>query len=317
MSLHLPTVVDPWLWPAFIGGVVFMILLDLFVLHRKNEIMPHKTALMWSVFWVGISLAFTTWFSFEYGTQLGTEFLTGYVVEQSLSIDNLFVILLIFKSFRIPQKFQHRVLFWGILGAIIFRGVLIIVGVDLIHKFDWLMYIFGGILIFTGLKFLFEKEADLEKEDAEEEKGIIRWVKKFIPVTKELHGEHFFINENAVRKATPLFLALVVIELSDIIFAVDSIPAVLAITKDAFVAFGSNILAVMGLRALYFVIAEWVGKLKYLKPGLAVILCFIGTKMIIAKWYHVPSAVSLVVIIGVLAIAGFASWFVTRNEHRP
>lgn len=306
--MNLPTVVDPWLWPAFIGGILFLILLDLFVLHRKAEVMHHKEALMWTGIWTGISLAFSAWFASQYGSALGIQFLTGYVVELSLSIDNLFVILLIFKSFRIPQKDQHRVLFWGIMGAIVFRGVLIIIGVDLIHKFDWLMYVFGGILIVTGLKFFFESDEEKDVADS----GIVKFARRLFPVTDGLHGQHFFVIENAVRKATPLFLALVVIELSDIIFAVDSIPAVLAITQDAFVAFGSNILAVMGLRALYFVIAEWVGQLRYLKPGLAVILCFIGGKMLVAEYYHVPSWVSLSVIVGVLATAALTSWYVAR-----
>ncbi len=310
MNFHLPTVVDPWLWPAFICGVLFLVLLDLFVLHRKAEVMNHKEALLWTGIWTVISLTFSGWFAHEYGSALGLQFLTGYVVEQSLSIDNLFVILLIFKSFRIPQRNQHRVLFWGIMGAIVFRGILIIVGVDLLHKFSWLMYVFGAVLIFTGLKFLFESDEEKGVEDS----IAVRWARRILPTTEGLHGEHFFVVENAVRKATPLFLALVVIEISDIIFAVDSIPAVLAVTQDAFVAFGSNILAVLGLRALYFVIAGWVGHLRYLKPGLAVILCFVGAKMIAADWYHIPSWVSLAVIIGVLVTAALTSWYVARND---
>jgi tellurite resistance protein TerC len=312
MSLHTVSAVDTWLWPAFIGSVLFLLFLDLFVLHKKNEVMSQKQALGWSAFWISLSLMFTAWFTYRYGTTLGTQFLTGYLVEQSLSIDNLFVILLIFQSLKIPQANQHRVLFWGILGAIVFRGILIVVGVDLIHRFDWLMYVFGGILIVTGAKLFFGSDESQDVNDS----FAVRVARKFLPLTKKFHGDHFWARENGVLVATPLFLALIVIELSDIIFAVDSIPAVLAITKDAFVAFGSNILAILGLRSLYFVIAEWVSKLKYLKPGLAVILCFIGGKMLLANFYHVPSWVSLLVIIGVLTTAGLTSWYVARQEKR-
>lgn len=311
-NLSLQTVVDPWLWPAFICAVLFFILLDLFVLHKKDEVMSQKQALGWSAFWIGLSLLFAGWFTFQYGTNLGVQFLTGYLVEQTLSIDNLFVILLIFQSFKIPQANQHRVLFWGIMGAIVFRGILIVIGVDLIHKFDWLMYVFGGILILTGAKFFFESD---EKKDVTDSFAV-KVAQKFIPLTPRFHGNYFWAREGGKWVATPLFLALIVIEISDIIFAVDSIPAVLAVTNDAFVAFGSNILAILGLRSLYFVIAEWVSQLKYLKPGLAVILCYIGTKMSISNFYHVPSWVSLVVITGVLSTAALTSWYVARQQKR-
>jgi tellurite resistance protein TerC len=309
MIHRLPSEVAPWLWPAFIGGVLLLLFFDLVVLRRKHQDMNTKQALLWSAFWAAIALAFTAWFSHQYGKALGIPFLTAYLVEQSLSIDNLFVIFLLFQAFKIAKNNQHRVLFWGILGAIIFRGVLIIVGVGLIHRFEWLMYVFGGILVFTGAKLLFGKEED---ENDVMESGVVRWAKKIFPMTNKFDGERFFIVENGKRFATPLFLTLIVIEVSDIIFAVDSIPAVLAVTNDAFVAFASNILAILGLRSLYFVIAEWVAKMKYLKPGLAVILSFIGVKMLISHYVKVPSLVSLAVIVFVLLVAGLASWYSSK-----
>jgi tellurite resistance protein TerC len=308
--MSLPTVVAPWLWPTFIGAVVVLLVLDLFVFHRKSHVMKVKEAALWSVFWISLAGAFTVWFGHQYGSGLGLEFATGYIVELSLSVDNLFVMLLIFKSLRIPAQFQHRVLFWGILGAIVFRAVMILVGVDLIHQFNWVLYIFGVILIASAVKFLFESDS---KEDVTDT-WVVRTIKKFIPMTNTVHGDHFFIHEGGIRKATPLFLALVVVEMTDIMFAVDSIPAVLAITKDAFVAFGSNILAILGLRSLYFVIADWIERFRYLKPGLAAILGFVGVKMLIVEFYHVPSWVSLTVIVMILVTAGLTSWYVNRQS---
>jgi tellurite resistance protein TerC len=307
--MNLPTVVAPWLWPAFIGGVLALLFFDLVILQKRHKHMTHVQALGWSAFWVSLALAFTGWFTFEYGKELGVPFLTAYLVEQSLSVDNLFVIFLIFQAFRIPKDNQHRVLYWGILGAIVFRGILIILGVDLIHRFDWLMYVFGAILIFTAAKLLMGSDENSDVMDS----WIVRWSKKVVPMTNVFHGENFFFKEGGRRVATPLFLALVVIEVSDIVFAVDSIPAVLAITNDAFVAFASNILAILGLRSLYFIIAEWVAKLRYLKPGLSVILGFIGVKMLISHYYKIPSLVSLAIILGVLLTAGLTSWYVAKR----
>jgi tellurite resistance protein TerC len=308
--MSLPTVVAPWLWPTFIGAVVVLLVLDLFVFHRKSHVMKVKEAALWSVFWISLAGAFTVWFGHQYGSGLGLEFATGYIVELSLSVDNLFVMLLIFKSLRIPAQFQHRLLFWGILGAIVFRAVMILVGVDLIHQFNWVLYIFGVILIASAVKFLFDSDSTEDVTDT----WVVRTIKKFIPMTNTVHGDHFFIREDGIRKATPLFLALVVVEMTDIMFAVDSIPAVLAITKDAFVAFGSNILAILGLRSLYFVIADWIERFRYLKPGLAAILGFVGVKMLIVEFYHVPSWVSLTVIVMILVTAGMTSWYVNRQS---
>ena len=238
--------------------------------------------------------------------------MTGYLVEKSLSVDNLFVILLIFSSFRIPDQYQHRVLFYGVLGAVVLRAFFIILGAQLLHLFHWILYVFGAILVITAIKFLRESDEEMDVK----ENWSIRFLKRVIPTTTSFNGNHFFLIEDGVRKATPLLLALVVIEVTDLIFAVDSIPAVFAVTQDAFVAFASNILAILGLRALYFVLADWVGKLRYLKPGLAAILGFIGIKMLLLDVFKIPSWISLLVISAILITAALSSWYVARLEER-
>lgn len=307
---HVESVAEPWLWTSFIGGVLFLVLADLYLLYRNPHPMTVKEAVRASIFWVALALGFNAFFAWRFGTTPGVEFLTGYVVELSLSIDNLFVILLIFRSFRIPSMNQHRVLFWGIFGAITLRGLLIVAGVGLINRFHWIIYIFGVILIMSAVKFLTESD---ESGDVTETR-FVKAMRKMLPLSPKLHGNHFMIVEEGKRKFTLLFLALLVVEFSDLIFAVDSIPAVFGVTKDPFVAFSSNILAVLGLRALYFVVAEWVGKLRYLKPGLAVVLAFVGTKMLISGWFHIPGPYSLAVIVGVLLTAGLSSWYVDKRK---
>lgn len=306
------SVAPTWLWIAFCVGIVLLLLIDLSLFGKSSHNISRKTALIESGIWISIALAFNVWFGFAFGKELGLEFITGYLVEKSLSVDNLFVILLIFSSFKIPDKYQHRVLFYGVLGAIVLRALFIIVGAQLLQMFHWILYVFGGILVITAIKFL--RETD-EKIDAQENWSI-RFLRRFIPTTTSFNGNHFFLVENGVRKATPLFLALMVIELTDLVFAVDSIPAVFAVTQDAFVAFASNILAILGLRALYFVLADWVGKLRYLKPGLAVILGFIGIKMLLLEVFKIPSWISLLVIFSVLVTAALSSWYVARLEDR-
>ncbi len=306
------SVVPSWLWIAFTVGVVVLLIIDLGMFGRGTHKISRKAALLESGLWVSVALIFNFWFYLEYGSDLGIEFLTGYLVEKSLSVDNLFVILLIFGSMRIPAEFQHRVLFYGVLGAIVMRAFFIVVGAQLLHYFHWILYIFGGILVLTAIKFL--RETDEPKDI--EENAAYKLLKRIIPSTDKYDGNHFFIRENGVRKATPLFLALLVIEATDLVFAVDSIPAVFAVTQDAFVAFGSNILAVLGLRALYFVLADWVAELRYLKPGLAAILGFIGVKMLIIDFFKIPSWVSLLVITSILLTAAMSSWYVARIEER-
>lgn len=309
-SVSQLSVAPPWLWVSFSVGVFVLLLLDLSLFGRG--VVSRKKALIESGLWVLIALLFNGWFALNYGQDLGIEFLTGYLVEKSLSVDNLFVILLIFSSFRIPAQFQHRVLFFGVLGAVAMRALFIVVGAQLLHMFHWILYLFGGILVYTSIKFLRETDHDDNVGDS----LAVRFLKKLMPTTDRFSEHHFFLKEDGVLKATPLFLALIVIEVTDLVFAVDSIPAVFAITQDAFVAFASNILAVLGLRALYFVLADWVAKLRYLKPGLAAILGFIGTKMLLLDVFKIPSWVSLLVIFSILVTAALSSWYVARVEAR-
>jgi tellurite resistance protein TerC len=310
--LNSLSIAPNWLWISFTIGIIILLAVDLSLFGKSEKKVATKTALIESGIWVFISLAFTAWFANEYGSELGLQFLTGYLVEKSLSVDNLFVILLIFSSFKIPDAYQHRVLFYGVLGAIVLRAFFILVGAQLLHSFHWILYIFGLILVLTAIKFL--RDTD-DKIDAKENWSI-KLIKKIIPTTDKISGQNFFVKENGINKATPLFLALVVIEATDLVFAVDSIPAVFAVTQDAFVAFASNILAVLGLRALYFVLADWVTKLRYLKPGLAAILGFIGVKMLIIDLVKIPSWVSLTVISMVLTTTALSSWYVARIEER-
>jgi tellurite resistance protein TerC len=312
MTTHSLSAVEPWLWTGFITVVLILLACDLFIFNRKDHVMKFKEAASWSVFWVTLALAFNFWFSQRYGSTLGLQFLTGYIVELSLSVDNLFVMLLIFKSFKVPPQYKHRVLFWGILGAIVFRGIMILVGVDLIHRFHWLLYVFGGILILSAIKFLLESDEQKDVTDS----WLNRLLKKYVPYTQTINSHHFIIRDGGVRKATPLLMCLIMIEFTDVVFAVDSVPAVLAVTQDAFVAFASNILALLGLRSLYFVIAEWVEKFKYLKPGLAAVLGFVGAKMVLVDFYKVPTTVSLMVIVMILTTAGLSSWYVNRINER-
>lgn len=303
------SVAPVWLWFTFSIGILILLAIDLSLFGKGTHTISRKAALLESGLWVCIALAFNAWFAIEYGKELGLEFLTGYLVEKSLSVDNLFVILLIFSSFRIPAQLQHRVLFFGVLGAILMRAFFIILGAQLLHYFEWVLYVFGAILVITAVKFLRETDEKINVQ----ENWSIRFLKKLMPTTSVFDGNHFFVKEKGIRKATPLFLALIVIEVTDLIFAVDSIPAVFAVTQDAFVAFASNILAILGLRALYFVLADWVGNLRYLKPGLAAVLGFIGIKMLLMDFFKIPNWVSLLVIFSILATAGLSSWYVTRK----
>lgn len=299
------------LWLSFTAGVVFFLILDVVLLHKKSHKPSLKEAFMESGLWISLGLGFNVWVYFNLGHDLGVEFLTGYLVEKSLSVDNLFIILLVFNSLKVPASYQHRVLFWGVFGAIVMRALLIMVGVKLINEFDWILYIFGVILVVSGVKLLFDKEEDIEVS----KHWAIRFLKKFIPVSTHFHADRFIAREAGIMMATPMLAALVLVEATDLIFAVDSIPAVFAVTRDPFIAFSSNIMAVMGLRALYFVLATSIGSLRFLKPGLAVILFYIGIKMLLIDIFHIPSHFSLIVIIGILTTAGIGSWYVDRNKN--
>lgn len=310
------SVAPTWLWISFSIAIVVLLIIDLSLFGKQDD--GHngghkvKAALIESGIWIALALGFNFWFATQFGSELGFQFLTGYLVEKSLSVDNLFIILLVFSSFKIAPKYQHKVLFYGVLGAIILRAIFILVGAQLLHHFEWILYIFGGILVVTAFKFLKNSDDKIDTKDS----WSVRTFKKFVPTTDKMDGNHFFVKENGIKKATPLFLALIVIEVTDLVFAVDSIPAVFAVTQDAFVAFASNILAILGLRALYFVLADWVSKLRYLKPGLAAILGFIGTKMLIMDFIKIPSWVSLLVIFFILFTAGLSSWYVARIEEK-
>lgn len=302
------------LWVGFGIGVFILLIIDLLLFKKmsKGNNSHIKIALVETGIWIFVALLFNAWFGYQYGSELGFQFLTGYLVEKSLSIDNLFVILLVFASFKIDKKHQHKVLFYGVLGAVVMRAFFILVGAKLLHHFHWILYLFGLILVVTAIKFLKNTDATAEVKES----FVIRLIKKYLPTTNNFDGDKFFKIENGIKKATPMFLALVVIEVTDLVFAVDSIPAVFSVTQDAFIAFASNILALLGLRALYFVIADMITKLRYLKPGLSAILGFIGIKMLLIDFVKIPSSISLMVILTILLVAGLSSWYVGRVNNR-
>lgn len=281
----------------FFGPLVALLILDLYS-HRKHPTQTFKQAMLWMVLWISLAFFFNVYLYFEYGSGTALAFLTGYVVEQSLSVDNLFVIMLIFSSFAVPKNAQHRVLFWGIFGAFVMRGVMIFAGVTLIERFDWLMLVFGAFLIFTGIKTGLKKDG----EEDPTHNPIIGLIKKVIPISDEYHKDHFFTRNAGKLMATPLFLALCVIEVTDLVFAVDSIPAILAISTDPFVVVTSNFFAILGLRSMYFVLNHFLKYFHYLKYGLAVILTFIGVKMVLIHYIHIPILLSLMVIFFTLTI---------------
>ncbi|MBP9707829.1 MAG: TerC family protein [Oligoflexales bacterium] len=296
-------------WIGFNAFVLVMLALDLGVFHRKPHAITFKEAALWSIFWISLALIFNAGLYHWRGSVVGTEFLTGYLIEKSLSIDNIFVILTIFAYFRIPQMYQHKVLFWGILGALVMRAIFIFAGVALIQKFHWIIYIFGGFLIITAIKMVRQHGEEIEPD----KNPVVKLCRRFIPVTPNLVGGNFFIRENGKLIATPLFITLLVVEVSDLIFAVDSIPAILAISSDPFIVYTSNVFAILGLRSLYFTLAGAVQKFVYLHYGLAAILAFVGTKMLIVDIYKIPVALALGVVVGLLAASIFASMYATRK----
>ena len=292
-------VVDSFVWLSFLGFVLIMLALDLGVFHRKSHEVKIKEALIWSAVWIGLALLFNYGIYVFLGKQKAVEFLTGYVIEKSLSIDNLFVFIMLFTYFKVDVKYQHKVLFWGILGALAMRAVFIFAGVSLISKFHWIIYVFGVLLVFTGIKMLFHKDADIQPD----KNPLVRLFKKIYPVTKEDHGGKFFVKLQGKKFATPLFFVLLIVEFTDLIFAVDSIPAILAITNDTFIIFTSNVFAILGLRALYFALAGITKYFHYLKYGLSAILVFVGIKMTIVDFYKIPIMYSLLVIAGILLVS--------------
>jgi tellurite resistance protein TerC len=290
-----------------------MLALDLGVFHKHTHKVPVKEAIIWSCVWIALALLFDFFIytDKDFGPIKALEFLTGYVIEYSLSVDNIFVFILIFSYFAVNNQYQHKILFWGILGALIMRGIFIFTGVALINRFQWVIIILGAFLVFTGIRMLIQKETQVDPE----KNAVVKFFRRFLPVTESLHGDRLIIVRDRKLFATPLFLVLLIIESSDLIFAVDSIPAVLAISKSTFIVYTSNIFAILGLRSLYFAVAGIIGYFRFLKIGLAFVLTFVGLKML-ASFFHfeIPILISLGVIISILLVSILASVFIKREE---
>lgn len=311
---------EPWMWAVFIAFVLIMLVLDLFVFGgNKVHKVSVKEAALWSLAWFSLALAFNAglWWHLsgtvgpEVADQKALEFFTGYLIEKSLSVDNVFVFLLIFTAFHIPAEYQRRVLIYGVLGAIVMRAIMILAGAWVVREYSWVLYIFGAFLVVTGLRMLVmaEKVPDLEKNP------VLKFARRHLRITEDYHGEKFSVLKDGVRYFTPLFLALILIEITDLVFAVDSIPAIFAVTTDPFIVFTSNIFAIMGLRALYFLLADVADRFHLLKYGLAVVLTFIGAKMLIAPWYHVPVQASLAIVAILISSSVIASLIATRRAN--
>jgi tellurite resistance protein TerC len=309
-----------WGWIGFNTVVLAILALDLGVFHKKSERVGLREAGIWSAVFVTLSLAFAFLIYKTMGEQSGLEFLTGYLIEYALSVDNIFVFVLIFSYFKVPERYQHRVLFWGIIGALLLRGAMIGMGAALVQRFEWLLYIFGAFLVFTGFKMLFQKE---ESSYDPSKDPVFRLTRRLWPVTEEYHGDNFFVElpegrSGKIRKhATPLFIVLIVLNTTDIVFATDSIPAIFAVTRDPFIIYTSNICAVLGLRALYFLLAGIMDKFRYLKTGLSLVLVFIGVKMLLEHYFHLPISASLGVVGVILASSIFASLLRPQSVDTP
>lgn len=303
----------PALWIGFIAFVLLMLAIDLGIFNRKDHAVGFREALIWSGVWVALAMVFSAFVWLNFGAQRGIEFLTGYLIEKSLSIDNIFVFVVIFAALGIPAIYQHRVLYWGIVSALVLRAAMIVGGSAMLARFHWLIYVFGGFLIVTGIKLYLQRG----KSENPEEGWVMRFTRRVIPSTSRLDGNHFITKENGRRVATPLLMALILVEVTDVVFAVDSIPAIFAVTLDPFIVFTSNIFAILGLRSLFFLLAGLVDKFRYLKVGLAAVLVFVGIKMTLVEFYKIPPLVSLVVILGILATSVFASVLVKPSLPRP
>lgn len=317
-----------YIWLAFLLFILLMVALDLGVFHREDRAPTLPNALGWTLVWISLALVFNGIVYLLYennfdwagpgavnlnGFQAATQFFLAYVLEKSLSLDNIFVIAMIFAYLRVPAELQHRVLFWGILGAVILRGVMILLGITLINEFSWVIYIFGAFLIYTAVKMLLIRQETVDPE----ENVMFRIARRWLPFTDRFHGRKFFVTVDGRRVATPMFLALLMVESSDVMFAVDSIPAVFAVTRDPFIAFTSNIFAILGLRSLYFVLACYIARFRYLKHSLVFVLAFVGVKMIISGHYHIPNAVSMAFIVGILLVGIMASIMGSDRDPAP
>jgi TerC family integral membrane protein len=301
------------LWAGFIVGILGLLILDLVVFSKRPHEISIKESLLWSAFWIGLSLLFNLGVYYFLGYDFALQFLTGYLIEKSLSVDNLFVFLLIFSYFKVPAKYQHGVLFWGIIGALILRGLMIIVGVSLIREFHWILYLFGIFLVYTGIKMAVQKN---EAEVHPEKNIVVRFFRKLFKVTPGYHGEKFFVKTEKGRYATLLFVVLIVIETTDLAFATDSIPAVFAISQDPFIVFTSNVFAILGLRSLYFALAGLMDLFYYLKIGLSVVLTFIGAKMVVMDVFPIPIGIALGIVALVLGFSVFASIVRSKRMER-
>lgn len=305
-----------WLWAGFIVFVLAMLVIDLGVFHRKSHSVKMKEALIWCVVWISLAMLFCVGTYIYKGHQAGLEFLTGYLIELSLSLDNLFVFLLIFSYFRVEPTLQHKVLYWGILGALLMRAGMIAGGIALITKFHWVIYVFGAFLVFTGIKMLTSGDSEIHPD----KNPVIRLARKLFPVTPQYHGDHFFARIDGRLFATPMFLVLLMIETTDLVFAVDSIPAILAITRDTFIVYTSNVFAILGLRSFYFALAGMFYKFRFLKVGLSIVLAYVGIKMLIADFYKIPTMISLgmiVVTIGTSILVSFLIPAKTDGGGKP
>ncbi|MHB9107686.1 MAG: TerC family protein [Armatimonadota bacterium] len=301
-----------YLWIGFNLFVLCMLALDLGVIHRRDHVIKFREALAWSGFWIALALGFNVLVYLWRGPEVGLQFLTGYLIEKSLSVDNIFVMLMIFTYFRVPALYHHKVLFWGILGALVMRAIFIVAGVALIEQFHWMIYLFGAVLIFTGVKMALEKDKKLHPE----KNPVLCWFRRCMPVTKDYVQGRFFVLQDGRRWATPLMVVLLLIETTDLIFAVDSIPAILAISRDPFIVYTSNVFAILGLRSLYFALSGMMHRFHYLHYGLAVILVFVGGKMLLTEVFKIPIVVALGVVMGVLAISIIASLLTSSPAPR-
>ncbi len=297
-------------WAIFGTVIVVALVLDLGVFHRKSQKVSLKTALIESAAWIALSLLFAAYVHFARGSEASIAFLTGYIVEKSLSVDNIFVFVLIFQAFQVPEKSQHKVLFYGVIGALVMRALFVLAGVELLQSFHFVLYFFGAILVFTAIQMLRPGKREIKPE----RNWLVRIARRFVPVVTEYAGDELWVKRGKKWNATPLFLALIAVEAMDIVFAVDSVPAVLAITRDTFIVYSSNAFAILGLRALYFALADILPRFRFLHQGLAAILLFVGAKMIASDWVHLPDIASLAVIAGILLITILASLMPAKKK---
>ncbi len=308
VTLNVPL----WAWAGLVAGIAALLLADLLIVHRRPHAVSLREAAIESAAWIALGLSFSALLAWWFGAGAAGEYLAGYMIEKSLSIDNVFVWAVIFGYFAVPAQYQFRVLFWGIFGALVLRAIFIFAGVALLERFEWILYIFGAFLLFTAVKIARHRETQVNPDA----NPVLRLVRRVIPSTTEYDGQRLFTRRSGRRLATPLLAVLVLVETTDVVFAVDSIPAILAVSREPFLVFASNAFAILGLRALYFLLAGMAGRFRYLNSGLGVILGFVGVKMLVVEWYHVPTWLSLAVIAAVLAVAVWASVRAESREQR-